>query len=370
MYQKFHSKLRPFTLFGVLGLLVVLHSSTYATGVFDSISEEVNRIFKQTSPAVVKVRTISDSSPLAGTGFFIDDSGVILTSYAVVRDSQKAWIEYDGRKLTAEVLGKDARSGVALLQVEETDTPFLKLGDSSELQMASGLDSVAYPYNLPLAPAFGFVTGFDVRYLNRFFATTHVRASVKVSPGQIGGPLLNTSGEVVGLMVLAVQDGKECYALPSNSANRVIKDIMDNGKARHGWVGVGVIESKKSESDPHKSVIVSNLYRDTPAAVSGLEPGDVVRKIGDQEITTPSDILDAAFFSTVGEPVPVEVIRNGEKMVFSLPIVERPEQQRPVDSLIKPGKDTMIAPFVSPEKEQQKSKAIPASSKASPSQSL
>ncbi|MEM6601762.1 MAG: S1C family serine protease [Verrucomicrobiota bacterium] len=337
---------------------------------FDSISEEVNRIFQKSSPAIVKVRSVSGSSPLAGTGFFINDSGLILTSYAVVRDSPKAWIEYDERKLTANILGRDVRSGVALLQVDEADTPFLDLGDSSDLKMASGLVSVAYPYNLPLAPAFGFVTGFDVRYLNRFFATTHIRANVKVSPGQIGGPLLNTNGKVVGLMVLAVQEGKECYALPSNSANRIISDILENGKARHGWVGVGVIESKKSESDLHKSVIVSNLYRNTPAAQSGLEPGDVVRKIGDQIVTTPSDILDAAFFSTVGKPVPVEVIRNGEKMVFSLPIVERPEQQRPVDSLIKPGKDTMIAPFVSPQKEKQKSKAMPASGQASNPQSL
>ncbi|MEM6883714.1 MAG: S1C family serine protease [Verrucomicrobiota bacterium] len=351
-------------------MLVAFTGSAHATGVFDSISEEVNRIFKAASPAIVKVRTVSGSSPLAGTGFFINDSGVIITSYAVVRDSNKAWIEFEEQKLTAEILGKDPRSGVAILKVDQADTPFLKLGDSSDLKMASGLVSVAYPYNLPVAPAFGFVTGFDVRYLNRFFATTHIRASVKVSPGQIGGPLLNTKGDVVGLMVLAVQDGKECYALPSNSVTRIINDIMDNGKARHGWVGVGVIEIKKSPEDLHKSVIVSNLYRDTPAAQSGLEPGDVVKKIGDQEITTPSDILDAAFFSTVGEPVPVEVIRNGEKMVFSLPIVERPEEQRPVDSLIKPGKDTMIAPFVSPEEKEQKSKAIPASGKASEQQRL
>ncbi len=343
-------------------MLAVLAANiqVHATGVFDSISSEVNTIFQNSSPAVVKVRTISGSSPLAGTGFFINDSGVILTSYAVVRDSEKAWIEYQDRKLTADIIGKDPRSGVALLKVDEKGTPFLKLGDSSELKMASGLVSVAFPYNLPVAPAFGFVTGFDVRYLNRFFATTHIRANVPVSPGQIGGPLLNTKGEVVGLMVLAVQEGKECYALPANSASRIIGDIMENGKAKHGWVGVGVIEGKKAEIGVQKSVIISNLYRGTPAAKSGLEPGDIVKKIGDKDIMAPSDILDAAFFSTVGKPIPVEVIRNGEKMVFSLPIVERPQEQRPVDSLIAPGKDTLIAPMITPTPEE-KSKAIPAS---------
>lgn len=347
-----------------MSLLVFPPGFVSASGVFDSISEEVNRIFQESSPAVVKVRTISGNNSLAGTGFFINDSGVILTSYAVVRDSQKVFIEYENRRVAAEVLGKDARSGVALLQVEERGTPYLKLGDSSELKIASGLVSVAYPYNLPAAPAFGFVTGFDVRYLNRFFATTHIRASVKVSPGQIGGPLLNTKGEVVGLMVLAVQEGKECYALPANSASRIIDDILDDGKASHGWVGVGVIENKLAESGAQKSVVISNLYRDTPAAQSGLEPGDIVKKIGDHVITQPSDILDAAFFSTVGKAIPVEVIRDGKKMVFSLPIVERPAEQHPVDSLIKPGKDTMIAPFVSPE---EKPKTVPASGSATDS---
>jgi S1-C subfamily serine protease len=339
-------------------------SSVSAGGVFDSISDEVNLIFQKASPAVVKVRTISRSKPLAGTGFFINDAGVILTSYAVIRDSEKAWIEYEDRKLTADVIGKDPRSGIALLKVDEKQTPFLSLGDSSQLKMASGLISVAFPYNLPVAPAFGFVTGFDVRYLNRFFATTHIRANVQVSPGQIGGPLLNTKGEVVGLMVLAVQEGKECYALPANSASRIINDILENGKAKHGWVGVGVIEGPRTDG-AHKPVIVSNLFRGTPAAQSGLQPGDEVKKIGEQPIHAPSDILDAAFFSTVGKPIPVEVIRDGKKMVFSLPIVERPEGSAAVNSLIAPGKDTLIAPFISPEegKDKEKSKVVPAASK-------
>lgn len=334
-----------------------------AVGVFDSISEEVNRIFEKSSPAIVKVRTVSGTRPRAGSGFFIDNQGTILTSYAVVLDARKAWVEYQNRKLTAEIIGKDRRSGVALLKVEEENTPFLELGDSTQLKMASGLVSVAYPYNLPLAPAFGFVTGFDVRYLNRFFATTHIRANVPISPGQIGGPLLNTEGKVVGLMVLAVQEGKECYALPVNSAKRIIEDIQQNGAARHGWVGVGVIEGKPTETGK-RPVIVSNLFRDTPAAESGIQPGDEVQKIGDHPVNEPSDILDAAFFSRVGSPVPVEVVRDGKKLVFDLPIVERPAGSSAVNRLIAPGKDTMIAPFVSPQQKKEAAKSQPASAPA------
>jgi len=362
-FRRRPAKVSPVKSFPIFLGLLFLVAPTHAVGVFDSISEEVNLIFEKAAPSVVKVRTVQGSQPRAGTGFFIDDQGTVLTSYAVIRDADKAWVEYQERKLTAEVIGKDRRSGVSLLKIEQTDTPFLELGDSSGLKMASGLVSVAYPYNLPLAPSFGFVTGFDVRYLNRFFATTHIRANVSVSPGQIGGPLLNTKGEAVGLLVLAVQEGKECYALPANSARRIINDILENGQARHGWVGVGVIEGQNA-GEGRRPVIVSNLFRGTPAAKSGLQPGDEVKRIGDQEVSTPSDILDAAFFSEVGKPVPVEVIRDGEKMVFDLPIVERPAGSSPVNSLVAPGKDTLIAPFVSPE--ETKPKTQPA--KAHPSQ--
>lgn len=354
----------PFPAFLVAVAVLATVAQSPAVGVFDSISEEVNRIFEKSSPAVVKVRTVSGTRPRAGTGFFIDEKGTVLTSYAVVLDAEKAWVEYEGRKLTAEVIGKDRRSGVALLQVGEKDTPYLELGDSSKLKMASGLVSVAYPYNLPLAPAFGFVTGFDVRYLNRFFATTHIRANVPISPGQIGGPLLNTEGKVVGLMVLAVQEGKECYALPVNSARRIIEDIRENGTARHGWVGVGVVEGQPVESGK-RPVVVSNLFRDTPAAESGIQPGDEVRRIGDHEVNEPSDILDAAFFSRVGKPVPVEVIRDGKKLVFDLPIVERPAGSSAVNRLIAPGNDTMIAPFISPEPDKKQPQSQPASAPAS-----
>ncbi|MEM6822388.1 MAG: S1C family serine protease [Verrucomicrobiota bacterium] len=340
-------------------LVAIFLNNGNAQGVFDSISKEVNKIFEAASPSVVKVRALSGTRPRAGTGFFIDNSGTLLTSYAIILDSNKAWVEYQDKKFTAKVLGKDPRSGVALLKIDAQKTPFLTMGDSDQLKMASGLVSVAYPYNLPLAPAFGFVTGFDVRYLNRFFATTHIRANVAISPGQIGGPLLNTKGEVVGLMVLAVQKGKECYALPMTSVKRIISDFEAGGEARHGWVGVGVVEGPVLESG-ERPVVVSNLFRGTPAAESGLQPGDIVKKIGKKPIQIPSDILDAAFFSEVGKPVEVQIVRKGKKLVFDLPIVERPEESAAVNSLIAPGRDTLIAPFVSPEPKKSQVKPVQA----------
>jgi len=314
--------------------------------VFDSITQEVQQVFERSAPAVVKIRAQSGAAPLAGTGFFIDKNGTLLTSYAVVRESDRVWIEFNNQKLEAKVLGRDPRSGMALLKVDRANTPFLSFGNSDDLRMASGLISVAYPFNLPAAPSFGFVTGFDVQYLNRFFATTHVRANVPVSPGQIGGPILNSKGQVVGLLAMAIQDGKECYVLPINSVARIAADIHKNGKAHHGWVGVGVVEGE-ALSEGARPVVVSNLFAETPAATSGIKPGDIVLKIGQREIRAPKDVLDASFYATVGKKIPIIVLRNNEMKTFQITVTER---RSPVSAgLVMEAHDPLVAPFVSPQ---------------------
>lgn len=305
----------------------------HAAGLIDMLSDEVGAIFEKAAPAVVKVRSSGKVVPLAGSGFFIDSQGTILTSSAVVGDNLTAKVEYqkgdEQKSVDALVIGRDSRSGVALLKIEASKTPYLRFGDSDKLRTATGLVSVAYPYNLPVAPNFGQVAGFDVQYLNRFFATTHVRANISVSPGQIGGPLLNSKGKVVALMVMAVDDGKACYGLPIKAAGKIISDIKEYGEARHGWVGVGVVEKDHI-------VRVAHLFEGTPAIMSGIEPGDHVLKIGDRPITQPKDILDAAFFAGIGQTLPVEIQRDGQTFTFEIEVKERPSRSRAVTPMPAP----------------------------------
>ncbi|MFZ5806645.1 MAG: S1C family serine protease [Verrucomicrobiota bacterium] len=321
-------KLEHFFVCGVLFFYCgMLHAEP---GAFDAVSEEVNKVFQATAPSVVKVRSVNAVEPLAGTGFFIDAKGTILTSSAIIGEDYKVVVEYQGKKVDALVLSRDPRSGVALLRIEAESTPFLGLGNSDELKVASQIVSVAHPYNLPASPSLGMVTGFDVQYLDRFFATTHIRANLNVSPGQIGGPLLNAQGKVVGMLIMAIDDGKFCYALPSNAAGKVIKDMSEYGMARHGWVGVGVVQDTSGKGNIVK---VSTLFDGTPAKNSGIESGDRVLKIGNREIHQPSDILDAAFFSKIGEKLPVLVERNGKTKVYHIEVRERPAQSKPVQPI-------------------------------------
>ena len=301
-----------------------------SAGVFDKIASEVSGVYQKASPSVVRIRAADGGEQLAGTGFFVDNQGTILTAYAVLGQAKEATVEAGGRAYGAKILGRDPRSGVALLKIKAGETPFLLLGESSGLRPASAVVSVAFPYDLKAEPTFGFVAGFDVKYLTRFFATTHIRANLPIKPGQIGGPLLDSQGKVVGILMLEIDEGKACYALPVEAAAKVVADIERYGEPRHGWMGVGVMPDR-SRQDRSAPVFVDRLYKGTPAEKSGLRAGDEVISIGNRAVREPSDVLDSAFFANVGEKVPVKVRRNGKEQTFTITVADRPDSSRIVE---------------------------------------
>jgi len=301
-----------------------------SAGVFDKIASEVSGVYQKASPSVVRIRATDGGEQLAGTGFFVDNQGTILTAYAVLGQAKEATVEAGGRTYGAKILGRDPRSGVALLKIKAGETPFLLLGESSGLRPASAVVSVAFPYDLKAEPTFGLVAGFDVKYLTRFFATTHIRANLPIKPGQIGGPLLDSQGKVVGILMLEIDEGKACYALPVEAAAKVVADIERYGEPRHGWMGVGVMPDR-SRQDRSAPVFVDRLYKGTPAEKSGLRAGDEVISIGNRAVREPSDVLDSAFFANVGEKVPVKVRRNGKEQTFTITVAARPDSSRIVE---------------------------------------
>ena len=300
------------------------------SGVFDQIAAEVSGVYEQAAPTVVRLRATDGSEQLAGTGFFIDGQGTILTAYAVVGQAESVSVDVNGRTFPAKILGRDPRSGVAVLKINANQTPHLPFGEGMRLRPASAVVSVAFPYDLKAEPTFGFVAGFDVKYLTRFFATTHLRANLPIKPGQIGGPLLDSQGKVVGVLMLEIDEGKACYALPIEAAAKVASDIQKYGEPRHGWMGVGVMPDR-SRPERGAPVFVDRLYKGTPAEKSGLKMGDEVISIGNRPVREPSDILDAAFFSEVGGKVPVKVKRDGKEQIFTITVSARPDSSRIVE---------------------------------------
>jgi serine protease Do len=304
--------------------LLAPHSLVASDAIFPSGSEEANSIIDKSKSAVVKVESGDEGLLSAGTGFFIDNQGTVLTSSTVIGDNTSARVTFNGLPMDAKILGNDPRSGLAMLKVSYPDSPFLTLGHSTDMKTGYAVVTLGYPLNLPVAPSQGLVSGFEVRYLNRFFSTTHIHADAPISPGQVGGPLLNMRGEVVGLVVPSPDDGRSIYALPVEAIEKIMNDFEQYGRAQHGWVGVTVIEVPDTEHDG-RTVRVVQAVPGTPASHSGILPGDTVLRIDAREIYRPADVLDASFFSHVGGTMNVVVRRDEQLFNYSFAVIERPQ---------------------------------------------
>jgi serine protease Do len=292
----------------------------------DPVSQEVQGVFNHAQNAVVKIEGVDrDHNILVGTGFFVDPNGMIYTSYSVGGDTESIVVSYGDKKYPAERLMQDPRSGIAILKILKVDahTPFLPVCKSNELPVATPVLVIGYPMNLPLTPSLGVVAGLDSRNDEGYFLTRHIRANVTVQPGQGGSPLLNLKGEVVGIVISGGDSGSSCYALPMEAVEKVRSDYERFGDIHHGVIGIHVVPAAKAAGG--SGVVVDDLIENTPAAKSGLQKGDVVLQIGEKKIVLPEDVLNASFFLTAGDEVPVTVLRGDEKITVKvLPVSDTP----------------------------------------------
>src|SRR6202162_5997813 len=186
-----------------------------------SISRQVKDVFGHAAKAVVKVHGVDEHSEISGTGFFVDPTGTLYTSYTVGGEAGNFTIEFAGKKYPARQILADIRSGMAILKVDLA-TPALPIGKSEQLEIATPVVTIGYPLDLPETPSFGMIAGFDRQFFGGyFFTTTHLRINVPQQRGEAGGPILNFKGEVVGILVSRVENGSACHALPINAAEKI-----------------------------------------------------------------------------------------------------------------------------------------------------
>ncbi len=290
-----------------------------------TISQQVKDIFGRTAKAVVRIHGDDEHSEISGTGFFIDPTGTLYTAYTVGGEADNFTIEFNGKKYPARQLLADIRSGTAILKIDAV-TPALPIGKSEELEVATSVVSIGYPLDLPKTPSFGMVAGFDRKYLGRYFSTTHVRLNLPTQRGEAGAPLLNMKGQVVGILVSSLENNSSCYAVPIEAAEKIRSDYVRFGEARHGWVGINVSEAPAPVEGSRAEM--TQIMEGTPAANSGIKAGDILLQVGRTKVTQPEDVLDASFFITAGDTVPITVVRGSEKLTFNVQAELHPASER------------------------------------------
>lgn len=284
-----------------------------APSVAESIANETRAVFERIKKCVVRIEASDEHGQLSGSGFYADPAGTIYTSYSIGGETSDIVVCSGEGKMPARRLFADRRSGVAVLKVD-ADTPFIAAGSSTALAIGSPIVAVGYPMDLPVSPNFGTVAGFEIKYLGRYFATRHIRASIPVQRGLGGAPVVNMRGEAVGIVIAGVDGVNGCFTLPIEAAEKLRKDYVRFGQLRSGWMGVGVEPASSQVAGSIAEISMLNVG--SPGAKAGLRSGDVILQINDHSISSPEDVLDASFFIAAEDDVKIKVARGDEKLEF------------------------------------------------------
>ena len=272
-----------------------------------------------------------------GTGFIIDEEGLILTNHHVVGEASEIKIHFtedqDEVPVEGKVVGIDPDLDLALIKVE-TDrklTP-LKLGDSDLLEVGEYVVAVGNPFGRGHSVTHGIISAKH-REAPDFPLARYIQTDAPINPGNSGGPLVNLRGEVIGInnAVDARAQGIG-FAIPINLVKSVLSQLKIKGTVSRGYIGVLInnLSSKVAKSlslDPKlKAPIVVSVYPGEPADRAGMKPYDVVTHFDGKRVKSVSSLIRAVTAVEVGKSAPVKVIRDGKEIELSLTVSERPTQ--------------------------------------------
>jgi serine protease Do len=257
----------------------------------------------------------------AGSGFIVSPDGVILTNAHVVRDANEVTVKLqDRREYRAKVLGSDPKTDVAVLKIDAKNLPVVPMGKSSSLQVGEWVLAIGSPFGLDSTVTAGVVSAKG-RSLPDDSNVPFIQTDVAVNPGNSGGPLFNTRGEVVGInsQIYSQTGGYQglSFAIPIDVASRIKDQIVATGKVQHAKLGVSIQEVNQGFADSFKlespeGALVSNVERGGAAEKAGLKSGDVIRKVNGQPIVGSGDLPAMLAIAQPGDKVALDVWRDGK----------------------------------------------------------
>jgi len=266
-------------------------------------------------------RTQSARVPGLGSGFVVDDQGLILTNDHVVRGAERILVTFpDGRDVEAELVGSDEATDVAVLRARLEGVRPAPLGRSDDLQIGEWVIAFGNPFGNLISNPEPTVTVGVVSALRRHivpgreergFYLGMIQTDAAINPGNSGGPLVNALGEVVGMnaSIFSRSGGSEGlgFAIPIERVLRIADDLVDHGTVRRAWVGVEVEAVDADEFGRTRGVRVSRVSPESPAARAGLRSGDRLVRFNDLRLTTPLDFEAVLLDLRAGDPVRLEV---------------------------------------------------------------
>ena len=279
--------------------------------------------------------------PSLGSGVIVDPDGRILTNAHVV-GRQTAGITVtlpDNREFEATLVGRDEMTDIALLQIDASSLPTLPWGDSGSLRIAEWVLAIGNPFQLNQTVTLGIVSAVGRDNLGVARYEDFIQTDAAINPGNSGGALINASGELVGINTAIFSDSGGSqgvgFAVPSNLARRVMRDLIDHGEVRRGSFGYVDVRrltpqlARELDAEGATGVVVWRIHQASEAARAGMQPGDIITAFDGLPIEDAAEYARLLSDAEIGNAVTLDVLRGGERLTFDVQVsLARQRQQQ------------------------------------------
>ncbi len=271
-----------------------------------------------------------------GSGVIVDAEGHILTNNHVIREAEEITVVLsDGREFEAKVVGRDAKTDVAVIKIDARNLRPAKLGDSDELRVGEIVLAVGNPFGLDSTVTSGIVSAKGRARLRVADYEDFIQTDAAINPGNSGGPLVDLDAEVVGIntLILSRSGGYQGIglAIPVNMARGVMNELIRSGKVVRGWLGVIIQDltpklAKAMGLRAKEGVLVVQVAEGAPAAKAGLRERDVIVEYQGRRIRDVNDLRNRVAQTSPGTAARLEALRGGKKVAITVKIGELPEE--------------------------------------------
>ncbi len=275
-----------------------------------------------------------------GSGLIITEDGYLLTNNHVVEGAENIVVKSKERTYRdVEVVGRDPLTDLALLKLDEKDLPYSELGNSDEIEVGDWVIAIGNPFGLERTVTVGVVsakhrTGINLPGGGSF--QDFIQTDAAINPGNSGGPLVNIMGEVVAINTAIQTSGFPGnigigFAIPSNIAKDIIRDLMTKGEVERGYLGIYYQEVTRDMAEglgieTTEGVIVSQVVKDSPADEAGLKEGDIILEFDGDEVSF-SQFPFMVGRTPIGAEVTIRVYREGKEFELDVTIAQRPPEK-------------------------------------------